>query len=70
MTDYPPSLNSTITPPLVIITSHGYILRNWPVPPRVGDLIRMGDHRDEVVEVEWSDDAVTIVTDCIEGGTK
>ena len=65
MTDYPPSLNSTLTPPLVITTSHGNILRNWPVPPRVGDLIRIGsDHAEEVVEVEWSDECVQIVTEC------
>ena len=67
MTDYPTTRNSTLTPPLVIKTPHGNILRNWPVPPRVGDLIRIADHSEEVMSVEWSDDAVEIVTECMEG---
>ena len=67
MTDYPPNRNSTLTPPLVITTPHDNHLRNWPAPPRVGDLIRMGDHSDEVMSVEWSDVAVEIVTECLEG---
>jgi len=63
-----------LTPPLLITTIHGNLLRNWQAVPRVGDWIDLPftdvdellcsqTHR--VVAVEWSEDAVKVMCHCV-----
>jgi len=66
---------TTLVPPLLIVTAHGTLLRDWQTVPRVGDLIELPwadddgqcDQPHRVVGVAWSDAAVTIECECEEG---